>query len=57
MEIIVQITIALIGIGTFVGTTQNALRSMEKRLDKLDALGVQCVERLSRVEAKITPSE
>lgn len=53
MEIAVQIAIALIGIGTFVGTTKSALHSLERRLDKLEEMGHTFLQRLATVETKL----
>lgn len=52
-EIIVQILLAAVGVGTFVGTTKHALSSMEKRLDKMEQLGYTIVDRLSTLETEL----
>ena len=53
IEIVVQVVIACVGIGTFVGTTRNALHSIEKRLDNLERMGYAYMERLATVETKL----
>jgi hypothetical protein len=51
-EIIVQIAIALIGVGTFVGQTRHALNVLEKRLDSLDQKVQTCSTALVALELR-----
>lgn len=54
-ELIVQVATALVVTGSVVGSMRQALRSLEKRLDRIEALLDTGLQRIAALEATRRP--